>query len=449
VLRDGGLFMSEVRCLSAQEFVQAECVSEGAILQGRDLQRVLWMLRGLQKELARKEKFWAATNDNLASAYRTLEERSDELRKTREELVQLNQSLEQRVAAQVDEIVQRARQIEALNLQLQQKVHERSRELAMALRRLSENRRARALGPGDVFAERARVRRVLGQGGMGTVYLCDDLLTGQPIAVKLMHQGLGSDSAVLHRFFVEATAASAISHPGVVKTLHVDVTSDGQVYQIMEFVDGIDLATRAQQAALSMPACARIGATLAAALAAAHQKGVVHRDLKPSNVLLTRGGPGVRILDFGISKVLGDEDGVLSMTRTSQLMGTPQYMSPEQVRDASSVTAASDVYSLGVMLFELISGRPPFVGESLGAICAAHLYEQPPSLQALYPQVPESLALAVMLCLEKSPSLRPTAAELACALSALADAMAAPSAETFFSASASPPVLAHLATLAQ
>jgi len=441
--------MSDARSLSAQEFLGAEAISDDAVLRGRELQRVLWALRGLQKELARKERFWAATNDNLASAYRTLEERSEELRQTREALVQLNQSLEQRVAAQVDEIVQRARQIEALNIQLQQKVHERSRELAAALRRLSDNRRTRSLGPGDVFAGRARIRRQLGQGGMGTVYLCDDLLTGLPVAVKLMHQGLGLDSVALHRFFGEATAASAISHPGVVKTLHIDVTSDGQVYQIMEYVDGIDLATRAQHAALSMPACTRIAATLATALAAAHQRGVIHRDLKPANVLVTPTAPGLRILDFGISKLQGDESGAVSVTRTSQLMGTPQYMSPEQVRDASSVTAASDVYSLGVMLFELVCGRPPFQAESLGAICAAHLYEQPPSLRALYPQVPEPLALVIMRCLEKSPGLRPTAAELASELSTQADALAAPSAECFFSAAPPPPALAHLATVAQ
>ena len=172
-------------------------------------------------------------------------------------------------------------------------------------------------------------------------------------------------------------------------------------------------------------------------------------DLKPANVLVTPTAPGLRILDFGISKLQGDESGAVSVTRTSQLMGTPQYMSPEQVRDASSVTAASDVYSLGVMLFELVCGRPPFQAESLGAICAAHLYEQPPSLRALYPQVPEPLALVIMRCLEKSPGLRPTAAELASELSTQADALAAPSAECFFSAAPPPPALAHLATVAQ
>ena len=282
--------MSNERFISAHEFLQAEMLDETSVLRGKDLQRALWALRGMRKELARKEQFWAATNDNLAAAYRTLEERTEELRATREALVQLNQSLEQRVEKQVDEIVGRARQIEALNLQLQQKVHERSRELTAALHRLSNDRRMQPLGSGDVLASRARIRRILGQGGMGTVYLCDDLLTGLPVAVKLMHPGIGPSSTSLHRFLGEASAASAISHPGVVKTLHVDVTSDGQVFQIMEYVDGIDLATRAQQAALPIPACTRIAAQIATALTAAHRCGVVHRDTTRKNKICSLTG---------------------------------------------------------------------------------------------------------------------------------------------------------------
>ncbi len=270
--------MTANRILHAHDILQAETLAPDATLQGVELQRVFWALRGMKKDLARREQFWAATNDNLAAAYRTLEERSEELRKTREALLQLNLNLEQRVAKQVDEIIGRARQIEALNLQLQQRVHERSRELAAALHRLAGDQRLRPLGAGDLFAGRTRIRRVLGRGGMGTVYLGDDLLTGLPVAIKLMHPGLGPDAAALQRFFCEAAAASAISHPGVVKTLHVDVTTDGQLYQIMEYVDGLDLATYAQQTALSIPACTRLAATLATALAAAHARGVVHRD---------------------------------------------------------------------------------------------------------------------------------------------------------------------------
>lgn len=153
-------------------------------------------------------------------------------------------------------------------------------------------------------------------------------------------------------------------------------------------------------------------------------------------------------MDFGISKVMGDSLSLPSMTRTSQLMGTPHYMSPEQVRDASSVTAASDVYSLGVLMFELLCGRLPFEAESLAELCAAHLHASPPSLQSLYPQVPAELETVVMLCLDKVAERRPTAAELALELSSLADAMGAPGAESFVSTTSHAEPVAHLATLA-
>lgn len=439
--------MSAQRTISSQDFLSADALEPEACLQGRELLRAFWAVRGQKRELQRREQFWAATNDNLASAYRALEERSAELKQAREALVELNRSLEQRVAAQVEEIVQRAREVEALNLQLQHKVRERSRELATALRRLEDSRaQRRPLSPGDLFAERVRIHRLLGQGGMGSVYLGDDLLTSRPVAIKLIHASLANHSDGLHRFFGEAEAAAAISHPGVVKTLHVDVTVEGQAYQIMEFVDGLDLATRARQAALPIPACLRLAATLTSALAAAHAAGVVHRDLKPSNILLTRDRPGVRILDFGISKLLDGVDGAGSQTRTAQLMGTPAYMSPEQIRDASSVGGATDVYSFGVVLYEVLTGRLPFDSDSVGALCAAHLYEVPPPVQTLLPVVPDELAAVVMRCLAKQPEARPKAAELAAQLTAWADAQGAPSAETLLDLPV--PQLGSLQTLA-
>lgn len=418
--------MERAAAVSALDILEGERPPpEEGVMKGPELRRVYFAWRGQKKEVARRERFWEATNDNLSEAYRKLEERTEELRQTREALLRLNESLEQRVAAQVEEILERAREVEALNVQLQQKVRERSRELALALRRLAGEAGAKkALGVNDLVGDRTRLLRLLGEGGMGRVFLGEDLLTGRKVAVKLMHPNAVGAASELARFFGEAGAAAAIAHPGVVKTLHVDVTEEGQVYQLMDYVDGKDLGTRCREEALPIAGCARIGAAIAEAVAAAHSAGVVHRDLKPGNIMLCSTGPGVRVLDFGISKVLDDAE-VGALTQTGRMMGTPAYMSPEQVRDSKTVGGASDVYSLGVVLFELLAGRLPFGEASLEGCCAAHLYETAPDVRRWLPEVPAELAELLRRCLAKQAAARPTAAELAAALAKLADQLGA------------------------
>ena len=342
-----------------------------------------------------------------------------------ERLEAMNAELEQRVRDQVREIIVRAREVDALNAELRQSVQQRSRELAEALRRLSTARVESAyLETGALVGGRVRIIRLLGRGGMGVVYLGDDRVTGLRVAVKLMHPSVAGDPAALQRFLVEATAASAVPHPGIVKTLQVDVDDAGRLYQIMEHVPGVSLERRLERGRMVQAHVARIGAQVARALSAAHVAGVVHRDIKPGNLIVCSGAPGVRIVDFGLSKIVADEGtGPTALTRTNQMIGTPAYMSPEQVRDAASVTAATDVYSLAIVLFELLSGARPF-GETSGAgLYAAHLSADP---RPLGPDTDPELAALIRTCLAKAAETRPSANQMALALEQVADRLGAP-----------------------
>jgi serine/threonine-protein kinase len=340
-------------------------------------------------------------------------------------LKRLNEQLERLVQEQVGEIVSRAHEVEVLNVQLQAKVRERSRELSEALERLSRMSQS-APSAGDEIGGRVRLERLVGQGGVGSVYLADDLLTGEKVAVKLLHPGIASPAS-LRRFVAEAAAASAVRHPALVRTLHVDVAAGGLVYLVMEYVEGETLARLFSGRRLAAGDAARLGAAVADALAAAHAAGVIHRDIKPSNLIATPREPAVRILDFGLSKAGETEDGEGGLTRAHALMGTPRYMSPEQVKDSSSVTGSSDVYSLGVLVYELVAGTSPFSARSLPELFLAHAREQPLDLRRAAP-VTEGLAEAVMRCLAKRADERPSAAELSRLLAAAADEQGAPAA---------------------
>ena len=347
----------------------------------------------------------------------------------REQLDALNGQLAERVQEQVKEIVERAHEVELLNEQLRERVQERSRELAAALRQLGKiDAGDGRLQPGQTVG-RVKIGRLLGEGGMGSVYAGIDLLTNREVALKVLRPGV-ADVSALQRFVGEAAAAAAISHPGVIKTMHIDVSSDGRLYQIMELVDGPTLERRMTQAPLRPGETARIGAGIAAALAAAHDKDVVHRDIKPNNVILARAPAGVRLLDFGLSKMRGGGPLDATQTAAQQLLGTPAYMSPEQVQDAGSVGTATDVYSLGVLLYRLAGGRMPFEGKTLTSLLSAHLHERPRPLAEVAPEVPAALAALIERTLQKEPGARPTAAALANELDAIADALGAPSLAT-------------------
>ncbi len=335
-------------------------------------------------------------------------------------LASLNATLDQRVREQVQQIVAQARETERLNIELRQKVKERSQELTAALARAAHGRAGNELTAGATLADRFVVESELGRGGMGVVYRARDTATGEPVALKVIEASSADELAALYRFLREASASAHVSHPGVVYARHVDL-ADGRLFMVFELVEGaaLDRVLRLERA-LAPGAVALLGARVAEVLAAAHASGVVHRDLKPANVMVASGTNPVRLLDFGVAR-LHDAALVSSeQTRRGALLGTPSYMSPEQVLDSASTHDRSDVYSLGVMLFQLLAGRLPFEERELQAQLVARLLRDPPPLQEVAPEVPAALAECVRRCLARLPEERPSAADVARELDAIA-----------------------------
>jgi serine/threonine-protein kinase len=255
-----------------------------------------------------------------------------------------------------------------------------------------------------------RVLHVLGQGGMGTVYLAEHVLLGRRAALKILLPAYSMDQEIVRRFFNEARAVTSIADPGIVQIFDFGFHTDGSAYIVMELLEGEPLDARLRRHGRLSPLDAvRLVRQCAGSLAAAHAKGIIHRDLKPENLYAVgdpavTGGERLKILDFGIAKLIGD-DVATSKTRTGMLIGTPIYMSPEQCRGMGEIDFRSDVYSLGCVLFALLAGRPPFVCESSGELIVAHLREHAPAVSELAP-VPRELDDIVRCCLAKAPGDR-------------------------------------------
>jgi serine/threonine-protein kinase len=257
---------------------------------------------------------------------------------------------------------------------------------------------------------RYRLARVLGQGGMGKVYLAVQPEIGSRVAVKVLSEECSRNAELLERFFSEARAVNLIRHEGIVGVLDLAKLPDGRPYIVMEFIEGQTLGAIVRTGAAPLGGVvAAVGGGLGA-LAAAHAIGIVHRDLKPDNVLVTVEGHA-KVLDFGIAKLAPDLQSHQSpRTATGAILGTPAYMAPEQIT-GGTVDARSDIYAAGVLLYEALTGRVPFVGESLFHLMMAHLETAPVPPSALRPEIPLALEAVVLTALGKRPEERFGSAE--------------------------------------
>jgi len=274
-----------------------------------------------------------------------------------------------------------------------------------------------------------RVLQQIGKGGMGSVWLAEHVMLGRRAAIKLLHPMYSARPDIVTRFFNEARAAAAISDPGIVQIFDFG-QHEGTAYIAMEVLDGEPLDHRLRRLVrLPLGDALRILRQVASTLGVAHARGIVHRDLKPENVFLVRdpeviGGERAKVLDFGIAKLTGDPS---AQTNTSTVMGTPTYMSPEQCRGAGQVDQRADVYSLGCMLFALVTGSPPFVAEGSGDVIAMHLREPPPAPSSRLFGVPPEVDALVLRCLAKDPARRfASGTELAAAIGEIAGAASSP-----------------------
>lgn len=265
---------------------------------------------------------------------------------------------------------------------------------------------------GSIIAQKYQVERKLGAGGMGVVVAARHLQLNQLVAIKFLHPGADPEGIITKRFLREARAAAALKGEHVARVFDVGTLDDGSPFMVMEYLEGMSVSKLIRRHAplpineavdLMMQACK--------AMEEAHQLGIVHRDIKPGNMFLTTRPDGSRILkvlDFGISKLSGklDDEGEPTLTASNMVLGSPKYFSPEQVKDAKNVDHRADVWALGLVLYYMLTGRRPFEGETMSAVCVAIATETPPRLIDLRPEAPRELDAAVMGCLIKDPERR-------------------------------------------
>lgn len=290
--------------------------------------------------------------------------------------------------------------------------------------------------PGDVFEGKYRIERLIGKGGMGAVFVAQHELLQKRVAVKVLLGDIVTNQEALRRFQNEAISASKIQGDHVAQVMDVGMSRAGLPFMVMEFLEGGDLSQLLEQRGpLAVEEAVDYVLQALEAIAQAHKERIVHRDLKPANLFVARrpdGSSTVKVLDFGISKQSNPfaATGNHGLTSTKSVLGSPLYMSPEQLRSAKNVDERADIWSLGVILFELLTGRVPFNGESLGELFVAILEQPLPRVSQIRPDVPQGLDDAIQRCLQRPLEQRfANVAELACALAPCAPARALGSVE--------------------
>jgi serine/threonine-protein kinase len=263
---------------------------------------------------------------------------------------------------------------------------------------------------GDIVAGKFRVERVLGRGGMGVVVAAHHMQLDTRVAIKFLLPSGMADQGAVARFLREAQAAAKITSEHVARVLDVAVLPTGEPFIVMEFLEGRDLAAQLHDEG-PLPVALAIDSVMQAceALAEAHAMGIVHRDLKPANLFCARRPNGqtlCKVLDFGISKLTAGAAGGLAITATTALMGSPLYMSPEQMRSTKGADAQSDIWALGVVLYELLCGTPPFNGTTISEVAVKVATEPAPPMRMQRPDVPPELEAVILRCLEKDRGQR-------------------------------------------
>jgi eukaryotic-like serine/threonine-protein kinase len=258
---------------------------------------------------------------------------------------------------------------------------------------------------GTTLGERYRIERVVGEGGMATVYEVRQLATARTLAAKMLNPAMLSDSKMVERFRREAKHCARLAHPNIVEVFEYDTTAQGVPYMIMELLRGEPLDARVERGGLTIDFALKILVQVVRAVARAHDMNVVHRDLKPENIFLSiasDGSPMVKVIDFGISRALTDG----RLTGQGELFGTPQYMSPGRIKGLETC-ASDDLYALGVIMYELLTGQLPFEATDVGNFFMKHLTEVPQPPINLRPDLPAALSVLIVALLAKDPAKRP------------------------------------------